>query len=331
MFVPHFGSQILGGPIYQFEIYNPLLCKSRPAMCAPPSRFYLPDRLSFISAIPGLTLGTLHTPRCIAGIGVICCCRCCGADHFQIGYGPGALPEGGYEFGVFWAVMIAVFAVLRRRTAIGRQRPIRLSNLQKPVAVACVRRAFCSSSAFYVRGTSQGGLSPGQLTITNPGRRLQLPFRRARCGWAVLIDGPVRHEKKISARPLSSVPLAAVSMATIFTLTVAAPIAAEAQLERTGAQWQRVDRLEADPARSDVVVTLGFSGKSLGCAPSLKCRSPPFAALRPGPRTSDLPTERSGTSGLSQYFHVQSQRLQYGRGPGSATFPSPSVHWVSHT
>jgi len=23
-----------------------------------------------------------------------------------------ALPEGGYEFGVFWAVMIAVFAVL---------------------------------------------------------------------------------------------------------------------------------------------------------------------------------------------------------------------------
>ncbi len=31
--------------------------------------------------------------------------------HFQIGY-VWALPEGGYEFGVFWAVMIAVFAVL---------------------------------------------------------------------------------------------------------------------------------------------------------------------------------------------------------------------------
>jgi hypothetical protein len=29
--------------------------------------------------------------------------------HFQIGY-VWALPEGGYEFGVFWAVMIAVFA-----------------------------------------------------------------------------------------------------------------------------------------------------------------------------------------------------------------------------
>ena len=31
--------------------------------------------------------------------------------HFQVGY-VWALPEGGYEFGVFWAVMIAVFAVL---------------------------------------------------------------------------------------------------------------------------------------------------------------------------------------------------------------------------
>jgi putative oxidoreductase len=29
--------------------------------------------------------------------------------HFQIGY-VWALPEGGYEFGVFWAVMILVFA-----------------------------------------------------------------------------------------------------------------------------------------------------------------------------------------------------------------------------
>jgi putative oxidoreductase len=31
--------------------------------------------------------------------------------HFQIGY-VWALPEGGYEFGLFWAAMIAVFAVL---------------------------------------------------------------------------------------------------------------------------------------------------------------------------------------------------------------------------
>jgi len=31
--------------------------------------------------------------------------------HFQIGY-VCALPDGGYEFGVFWAVMIAVFVVL---------------------------------------------------------------------------------------------------------------------------------------------------------------------------------------------------------------------------
>jgi putative oxidoreductase len=31
--------------------------------------------------------------------------------HFHIGY-VWALPDGGYEFGVFWAAMIAVFAVL---------------------------------------------------------------------------------------------------------------------------------------------------------------------------------------------------------------------------
>ena len=31
--------------------------------------------------------------------------------HFQIGY-VWALPEGGYEFGVCWAAMIAVFAVI---------------------------------------------------------------------------------------------------------------------------------------------------------------------------------------------------------------------------
>jgi putative oxidoreductase len=31
--------------------------------------------------------------------------------HFQVGY-VWALPEGGYEFGGFWAAMIAVFAVL---------------------------------------------------------------------------------------------------------------------------------------------------------------------------------------------------------------------------
>src|SRR5207247_9627471 len=31
--------------------------------------------------------------------------------HFRIGY-VWALPEGGYEFGMFWAAMIAVFAVL---------------------------------------------------------------------------------------------------------------------------------------------------------------------------------------------------------------------------
>jgi len=48
--------------------------------------------------------------------------------HFQIGY-VWALPEGGYEFGVFWAVMIAVFAVLGGGS-LSVDNTVRQSNFQ---------------------------------------------------------------------------------------------------------------------------------------------------------------------------------------------------------
>ncbi len=72
MFVPHFGSHILGGP-FQFNIYT----------------LYFASLGISVYLLMSMLLG----------------------GHFHIGY-VWALPEGGYEFGVFWAVMVAVFAVI---------------------------------------------------------------------------------------------------------------------------------------------------------------------------------------------------------------------------
>jgi putative oxidoreductase len=58
----------------------------------------------------GLTLGFFTRPVALLGSVYLLISMLWGG-HFQIGY-VWALPEGGYEFGVFWAVMIAVFAVL---------------------------------------------------------------------------------------------------------------------------------------------------------------------------------------------------------------------------
>ena len=58
----------------------------------------------------GLTLGLFTRPVALLGSVYLLMSMLWGG-HFQIGY-VWALPEGGYEFGVFWAVMIAVFAVL---------------------------------------------------------------------------------------------------------------------------------------------------------------------------------------------------------------------------
>jgi putative oxidoreductase len=54
------------------------------------------------------TFSTLKTPR---GNSTRKTLRAAPGGHFHIGY-VWALPEGGYEFGVFWAAVIAVFAVL---------------------------------------------------------------------------------------------------------------------------------------------------------------------------------------------------------------------------
>jgi putative oxidoreductase len=105
MFVPHFGSHVLGGP-YQFKIYT--LYFASLGLHMPAMQVVLAGSVELISAI-GLVLGLFTRPVALLGSVYLLLSMLWGG-HFQIGY-VWALPEGGYEFGVFWAVMILVFAV----------------------------------------------------------------------------------------------------------------------------------------------------------------------------------------------------------------------------
>src|ERR1700680_4327551 len=106
MFVPHFGSHILGGP-FQFNIYT--LYFASLGLHMPAMQVVLAGSVELITAI-GLTLGLFTRPVALLGSVYLLLSMLWGG-HFQIGY-VWAVPDGGYEFGVFWAVMIAVFAVL---------------------------------------------------------------------------------------------------------------------------------------------------------------------------------------------------------------------------
>jgi putative oxidoreductase len=106
MFVPHFGSHVLGGP-FQFNIYT--LYFASLGLHTPALQVLLAGSVELITAI-GLVLGLFTRPIALLGAVYLLLSMLWGG-HFQIGY-VWALPEGGYEFGVFWAVMIAVFVAL---------------------------------------------------------------------------------------------------------------------------------------------------------------------------------------------------------------------------
>src|SRR5258707_131925 len=106
MFVPHFGSHILGGP-FQFQIYTLYFLSLGIAL--PATQVALAGAIELISAV-GLVLGLFTRPVALLGSIYLLMSMLLGG-HFQIGY-VWALPNGGYEFGVFWAAMIAVFAVV---------------------------------------------------------------------------------------------------------------------------------------------------------------------------------------------------------------------------
>jgi putative oxidoreductase len=106
MFVPHFGSHILGGP-FQFMIYT--LYFESLGIQMPAIQVALAGSIELITAV-GLTLGLFTRPVALLGSVYLLMSMLLGG-HFHIGY-VWALPDGGYEFGVFWAVMVAVFAVV---------------------------------------------------------------------------------------------------------------------------------------------------------------------------------------------------------------------------
>jgi putative oxidoreductase len=116
MFVPHFGSHILGGP-FQFKIYT--LYFESLGIHVPAMQVALAGSVELISAV-GLTLGLFTRPVALLGSVYLLISMLWGG-HFQVGY-VWALPEGGYEFGVFWAVVITVFTMLGGgRNSVDRQ------------------------------------------------------------------------------------------------------------------------------------------------------------------------------------------------------------------
>jgi putative oxidoreductase len=106
MLVPHFGSHILGGP-FQFNIYT--LYFASLGLHLPAAQVALAGSVELITAV-GLVLGLVTRPIALLGSVYLLLSMLWGG-HFRIGY-VWALPEGGYEFGLFWAVMVAVFAVI---------------------------------------------------------------------------------------------------------------------------------------------------------------------------------------------------------------------------
>jgi len=106
MFVPHFASHILGGP-FQFAVYTVYFQSL--GLHLPAMQVLLAGTIELITAV-ALVLGLAVRPVALLGCAYLMMSMLWGG-HFHVGY-VWALPEGGYEFGLFWAGMIAVFAVI---------------------------------------------------------------------------------------------------------------------------------------------------------------------------------------------------------------------------
>jgi len=106
MFTPHFGSHILGGP-FQFKVYT--LYFASLGLPMPAMQVVLAGLVELTCAI-GLTLGFFTRPVAVLGSVYLLLSMLWGGD-FHRGY-VWILPDGGYEYGVFWAAAIAIFFVL---------------------------------------------------------------------------------------------------------------------------------------------------------------------------------------------------------------------------
>jgi uncharacterized membrane protein YphA (DoxX/SURF4 family)/predicted ester cyclase len=106
MFVPHVGGHLFGGPA-QFSIYTQYFAAL--GMPFPSAALGLASVTEFISAL-GLVFGLCTRPVAFLSATYLLDSTWLGG-HFTIDY-VWVLPDGGYEFGVFWAIIIAVFTVV---------------------------------------------------------------------------------------------------------------------------------------------------------------------------------------------------------------------------
>jgi putative oxidoreductase len=105
MFVPHFVGHIFAGP-HQFAIYTQYFAGL--GLPLPTAQLVLAGAVEVIAPI-GLTFGICTRPLAFLGAVYLFLTMLLGG-HFPIGY-VWILPDGGYEFGVFWAVMVTVFII----------------------------------------------------------------------------------------------------------------------------------------------------------------------------------------------------------------------------
>jgi len=105
MFVPHFVGHLFAGP-HQFGIYTQYFAGL--GMPHPAAQLVLAGTVEVVASV-GLAFGLLTRPiALLAGMYLFLTMLLGG--HFGIGY-VWILPNGGYEFGIFWAVMSAVFVM----------------------------------------------------------------------------------------------------------------------------------------------------------------------------------------------------------------------------
>jgi putative oxidoreductase len=106
MFIPHFVGHILAGP-HQFEIYTQYFAGLH--MPAPAIQLVLAGIAEFVTTV-GLAFGLGTRLVALLGAAYLFLTMLLGG-HFSIGY-VWILPNGGYEFGIFWSVIVGLFMII---------------------------------------------------------------------------------------------------------------------------------------------------------------------------------------------------------------------------
>ena len=106
MFIAHFSGHLFAGPA-QFAIFESYFGSIG---LQPPAAMVVLGGISEVVAGIGLCLGLFTRLSALIGASFLYFSMLWG-EHFPIGY-IWILPGGGWEFGIFWAVMVAVFIVL---------------------------------------------------------------------------------------------------------------------------------------------------------------------------------------------------------------------------